>query len=230
MKMPLLRLFMLAALIAPHAVASSITTTFAGGNEFDGNMFNVNVGANDITVDGLDLNVDGGPMTIGVYIKTGTYVGFDTTPGAWTLISDTVVSGKLSGNQTPVSVTPFSLDANTLYGMYVTIVTNSSDPPDMYYTDGTNTYSNADLTLTTGEGLGGLFGSLGVVEFPLVERHNRLHGFISLWTSLSTRTRVVRPAGACHAGCLGSSPPPTQQRVSRSRNERPAAILNLRCI
>jgi hypothetical protein len=30
----------------------------------------------------------------------------------------------------------------------------------MYYTNGSNTYSNADVTINTGDGLGGLFGSL----------------------------------------------------------------------
>lgn len=44
----------------------------------------------------------------------------------------------------------------------MTIDENVNEAPHMYYTIGSNTYSNADLTLTLGEGIGGLFGSLGI--------------------------------------------------------------------
>jgi hypothetical protein len=150
-----------AAVTLPLA-ASSITTTFAGGNAYDGNMFDATIGSNAITVNSLDVNVDTGSMTIDVYIKSGTYVGFDTTPAAWTLVSATSVTGLGSGNLTPVSVTPFNLSAGSTYGIYVEINTNANVAPYMYYTNGSNTYSNSDLSLSLGDGLGGNFGSLAV--------------------------------------------------------------------
>jgi PEP-CTERM motif len=144
------------------AHGSSLFTTFAGGNDYDGNMFDVSVGANALMVTGLDVNVDTGSLTINVYTKAGTYVGSETNSAAWTLDSSTAVTGLGEGNETFVSITPFLLSANAVTGMYVTINTNVDAAPFMYYTDGNNTYSNADLTLTAGDGLGGLFGSLGV--------------------------------------------------------------------
>jgi len=154
----------LAASIALPAAAGSITTTFAGGNRFDGNMFNATIGSSAITVNSLAVNVDAGASVIDVYVKAGTYVGFETTPAAWTLVSATSVTGLGAGAHTPVAVTPFSLAAGTLYGIYVTIDSNVNAPPYMYYTDANNVYSNADLSLSLGDGLGGKFGSLSVTS------------------------------------------------------------------
>jgi len=154
----------LLASIALPLAAGSITTTFAGGNRFDGNMFDATIGSKGITVNSLDVNVDTGAMTIDVYIKSGSYVGFDTTPAAWTLVSATAVTGAGSGNSTAVAVTPFTLAAGGTYGIYVTIDTTVNSAPYMYYTDGSNTYSNADLSLSLGDGIGGKFGSLSTVS------------------------------------------------------------------
>jgi hypothetical protein len=149
---------------ASLARGSSIFTTFAGGNRFTGNMFDVSVGSSALLVTGLDVNVDTGSVTINVYTKAGTYVGSDTNSAAWTLDSSTTVTGLGTNNETFVSVTPFLLAANAVTGMYVTVDSNTNAPPYMYYTNGNNTYSNADLTLTAGEGLGGLFGSLATTQ------------------------------------------------------------------
>ena len=148
------------ALIALPAAAGSIGTTFTGASTYTGNMFDAVVGPNGITVKSLAVNVGAGPLTIDVYIKTGTYAGFDTTPGAWTLVSATAVTGLGFGLQTPVTLTPFFLAAGSTHGIYVTIDSNTNIAPYMYYSSGANTYSNADISLTTGNGLGGKFGSL----------------------------------------------------------------------
>ena len=108
---------LLAAIGLPLA-AGSITTTFANNNQFTGNMFNAIIGANGITVNSLDVNVDTGSMTIDVYLKSGTFVGFDTTPAAWTLVSATAVTGAGAGKPTLVNVSPFTLAAgNTLWAL-----------------------------------------------------------------------------------------------------------------
>ena len=146
------------------ASGNSITTTFAGNNQFTGNMFDIAIGSSSINVTGLDVNVDTGSMTIDVYITPGTFVGNTTNPAVWTLVSATAVTGLGEGVETPVAVTPFTLSAGTTYGMYVTVDENVNVAPHIYYSTGSNTFSNADLTLTLGDGIGGLFGSLGV--FP----------------------------------------------------------------
>jgi len=142
-----------------------ITTTFAGGNRFDGNFFDITTGPLSLDVTGMSVNVDPGTMTIDVYDKSGTYAGSETTPANWTLVSQTSVTDVLgSNNPTPVAITPFDLPANTLTGMYVTIDTTVNAAPYMYYTNGNNMYSNSDLSIAAGEGSGGLFGSLQVTS------------------------------------------------------------------
>jgi MYXO-CTERM domain-containing protein len=159
------------------ASGNSITTTFADNNQFTGNMFDIAIGSSSVNVTGLDVNVDTGSMTIDVYITPGTYVGNTTNSAVWTLVSATAVTGLGAGVETPVAVTPFTLSGGATYGMYVTIDENVNQAPHMYYTNGNNTYSNADLTLTLGDGIGGLFGSLdvtasrtwnGVIDYNLV--------------------------------------------------------------
>ena len=131
-----------------HAV--SITTTFAGGNGQNGNMFDVTTFSNDITINSLDINNQSGTTSnsLEVYLKNGTYVGSETAPGDWTLVSTTpLTSIQPGGTPTTVDVTDFTLNANTTYGLYLTL--NSGT---LNYTNGANTYTNSDLEIQTGVG------------------------------------------------------------------------------
>jgi hypothetical protein len=149
------------SLAALPAVASSITTTFAGTNGFSGNMFSATI-SKSLTITSLDVDVTTGAATIQVYQKIGTYVGFETTPAAWTLESSTTTTGLGEGLSALVTVTPFSLSAGNTYSLYITISAPTS--ATMFYSDGNSAYSNSDLSLSLGEGIGGLFGASGV--FP----------------------------------------------------------------
>jgi PEP-CTERM motif len=151
--------------VASPAGAGVLTTTFADNNDYLGNFFNVTTGTNALTITGMTVNVDAAPMTIDVYIKSGTYVGSETNSAAWTLVTADPVTGLGEGNATPVDITPFLLTANSLFGFYVTIDSNIPfTSPFMYYTEGDNTYSNADLSLTAGEGAGPKFDVNGLNE------------------------------------------------------------------
>lgn len=123
-------------------------------------MFDITVHSNSITVASLDfLDASASALTLDVYIKSGTYLGSETTPAAWTLVSTTAVAtGNGSSTPTAVNLTPFTLAAGSTDGIYITFTTASS-PPNMLYTNGSNTYSNSDLTLSLGAGLTGLFGA-----------------------------------------------------------------------
>jgi hypothetical protein len=155
------RLAVALSLAALPAGATSITTTFTGTNGFSGNMFSATI-AKSLTVTSLDVNVSTGAETIQVYEKGGTYVGFETNPAAWTLESTTTTTGLGEGLSTPLTVTPFSLSAGNAYSLYITISAPTS--ATMFYSNGNSTYANSDLSLSLGEGIGGLFGVSGV--FP----------------------------------------------------------------
>ena len=141
--------------------AGSLTSTFAGGNEQDGNMFDV-VPLSNITVQDFDINLQTGTNSIEVYYKVGTYAGFETNGAAWTLLGS--VSGLVSaGTGTPTNLglnLSLSLTAGQTYAFYVT--TTGGGAPYLDYTNGTTVgalYSaNGDLQIYEGVGKAYPFG------------------------------------------------------------------------
>jgi hypothetical protein len=135
--------------------AASLTTRYAADNGQDGNMFDVVVGSNALTVTGFDLNLNSVTTTIEVYAKTGTWVGFDNNPAAWTLVgSVSNVTGAGYNQATHIDLSNFVLAADGVTALYLT-----DTPGATYafnYTDGTNVgdvaASNADLTILQGAG------------------------------------------------------------------------------
>lgn len=111
----------------------STTTTYAGGNGFDGNMFDV-TSDYDIVVNHLSGNINGtGYMKI--YYHPGTFVGTETTPSAWTLIDSVMTTSVLPNAPTPIPIN-FNLEiaAGQTMAFYVT---GTATGADVNYTDGT---------------------------------------------------------------------------------------------
>jgi hypothetical protein len=138
---------------APPAAAESgsLTTTFAGGNNFSGNTFDLEVK----TADGLDFgsfDINLFPdqtQEVVLYTRPGTSVGFESSAEGWTKRGQATVTSAGLGNPTPVPIA-FHLDAGT-YGVAVFL----TDPNGRVgYTDGQETFSNDALTVTTQKGLG----------------------------------------------------------------------------
>ncbi len=129
-----------------------ITTLFAQNNQFAGNMFDVTAGAEDILIEGFDINITAGPATISVYSRPGTYVGFEGNSAGWTLMGTDVVNGVGTDSPTNVNIGGLTIPAGQTYGMYVTV----SDYPSvsMNYTNGNNVFSDGNITLTLGVGKG----------------------------------------------------------------------------
>jgi hypothetical protein len=155
----------MAALVLPSvAPAGMITTTFNSDNEFNGNMFDVTTFGNALTFTGLDINVasTGHLLDVAIYDRPGSYVGHETNPAGWTLVASGTAISQGTDKPTPVTLNhSFTEAANSLTGFYITLVL--ADPLSaLRYTNGSATYSNADLKLDLGVGLGGLFGSEGV--------------------------------------------------------------------
>jgi len=140
--------------------AGSLTTIFAGDNSHDGNMFDVDVFGNALTVTSLDLNLEAGTHELFLYTKAGTFSGSESTPGDWTLIDN--ISGVVSNGDdvpTPVDFADFVLAANSKTAFYVSTGAGS---PNFNYTDGTVVddvfASNSDLQIREGLGVAYPFG------------------------------------------------------------------------
>jgi hypothetical protein len=146
--------------------ADTLTTTFVGGNQFTGNMFDLTVGSNAIDVTDAFINLSAGTATIDIYIKLGSYTTAETNAAAWTLVSATSVTSTGSGLGTDIDASSFLLSADTTYGVYVTVDTNNNAAPYIQYNNiaGDTTVTGTDLSLTAGIGEGGKFGSLAVID------------------------------------------------------------------
>ncbi len=136
----------------------SITTIFASNNNFNGNMFDIEViGVKGIMIDSFDINLTG-TADIYIYYKDGSYVGSETTASDWTLAGMVPsVVGLGQDIPTPVNIGGIWLNTARTYGLYVTTEPTGFNHPtiSLFYTNGNNEYTDANLKLTTGIGLGG---------------------------------------------------------------------------
>lgn len=131
--------------------ASLLTTTSGGNGCGGGAMFNI-VPTVNIKVDSFAA-VFGttGTQTVNVYYRAGTFAGFETNSGAWTLLGTTSVNVSSTTALTRFTVNvPLNLAASNTYGIYINY--------DATYTNGTTTFSNADMAVQTGTGLCSQFG------------------------------------------------------------------------
>lgn len=136
-----------------RSMGGSLTTLFAQNNNFAGNMFNVTAhGGDAIVIQKFDVNISGVLGTISVYYRPGTYVGFESSAAGWTLLGSQQVIPAGINLPTEVNIGGLVIPAGETYGLYVTV----SDYPavTMFYTNGNNVYSNADITIETGIGKG----------------------------------------------------------------------------
>ena len=139
------------ATVAGAPAPVSLETTFAGGNGNFGNMFDINA-VTDVTVQSFDIHGDtGATFDVEVYAKSGTYIGSETDPGAWTLIGTApgVVSNG-DGVATPLGLAlNYAMAAGETHAFYVT-------PTD---------FSTGGFNYTNGTGVGNVFASDANIEF-----------------------------------------------------------------
>ena len=135
----------------------SLTTTFAAGNGCGGgNMFDVT--ANDsLIINGFSVSPNSSAGTADSlsiwYIADGTYLGNETTQGAWTFHEGVSFTSQGDGSILFVGLAnTLNIPPGATYAIYVEL--------DANYTSLSSTYSNNDLTITTGAGLCSSFGGV----------------------------------------------------------------------
>lgn len=135
------------------AHSGSLTTTFNAGSGSFGNMFDVEVGGFDVTVHGLDLNLNSGFREVSLYYRTGSYTEAPNDATEWTLLETSLVAGAGSGNPAPWTGLDFNLTANQTYGLFVYSMNGG-----VFYTTGNGVgevaAQNDDLTIFEGVGRG----------------------------------------------------------------------------
>jgi hypothetical protein len=133
--------------ISGFANAGLITTGFSGNMSCGscGNFFDVTIFDSDITLESLEVNIGSAQADILVYLKSGTYTGFESNAASWTLMSTSSVTGQGQGFSTFVDIMNFTLSANSNYGMYIMQTVDEN-----YYDGISQTISNSDLQLSLG--------------------------------------------------------------------------------
>ena len=128
-----------------------LPTTLAGGNGNFGNMFDINA-LNPVVIQSFDIHGDtGATFDVEVYAKSGTWVGSENNPGAWTLIGTApgVVSNG-DGVVTPLNLTlNYVIPAGETHAFYVT-------PTD---------FSTGGFNYTNGTATGNVFAADTNIEF-----------------------------------------------------------------
>jgi hypothetical protein len=124
----------------------SLTTTFASDNGCAGNMFDLQPQMN-MNITSFDIHTDTSTSEVRVYWRLGTCVGNETSSAGWNLLGSAIVTGNGYGVPTPLPIGGLILNAGQVYGIYI-----ASEVDTFSYTNGANTYSNADLTLVSHSG------------------------------------------------------------------------------
>ncbi|MCC5917632.1 MAG: T9SS type A sorting domain-containing protein [Cryomorphaceae bacterium] len=126
----------------------SLTTILQGPGGCDaGNMFNITPNTI-LNISGFSVSprVTQTNMPISLYIVSGGYEG--TIKKDWTFVDSTTIPSVTRYNLARFNLTnPLTLNANTTYGIYLMFNADYSSGPTAL------TFSNADMTLTTGIGL-----------------------------------------------------------------------------
>lgn len=193
-----------AAAVRGDITPQQLSTFFPGGNGNTGTMFDV-IPQKGIVIDSLtftEFTSASGTYVMRVYYKEGTYVGFNNNPGAWTTIGDYSVTSAGNNAQLKFDIDDTRLAAGKTYGMYITIISGPSN--SVAYTNGNNTYSDANLRIETGIGTGALFPATfnnprswnGTI-------HYKLQGCISNLVAVKATVNPVA-AGTTLAGKMGS--------------------------
>jgi hypothetical protein len=138
------------------ATAGQLTTMFTQNNSFAGNIFDI-VPKAGLTIAALDVNVSSTALekaaTVTVFYREGSSSGHENDSAGWTLLGTRTVSaaGQNLPTRVDLSGNGVSFVEGQTYGLYVYV---DGAGATMYYTNGTNTFENADLQFISNCGKG----------------------------------------------------------------------------
>ncbi len=166
---------------------------------YNGNYFDVTPYA-PINVDSIAFRIYNFTTTTNfqLYYKSGTFNGFETNSGAWTLVNSGGGRVYSSGGRNFIKVSTKGLLLNPgTYGFYFTIDPTTGGGNDIYMKGSTAPVANADLSIVGGKYSYGLFGASGFGATYTID----LELFYSIACINPSRTALVvtvkpRPIGA----------------------------------
>ena len=200
----LVTLFALAGTAGAQTCLSTLFASNGNGSSVGGgNLFNISVGpAAGITVTSIEVNdnnggAGGATVTIDIYLTPGGWMGNQTNPSAWTLVSSGSGTAVAENMPTPIDVSDFLIPAGT-WGMAVYTVTGGGSA----WSFGSASYMNSDITLDFGLGLGSLFGGIGAIG---ITWDGTLCYFIGGGTTPFCTAKTTSVCGAALISATGAS-------------------------
>lgn len=141
-------------LTAPAASgqSNSLTTGFVGDGGWCAGPFMDITATVPLTITRFDMYFKGTlNRNVSVYYKVGTYVGSETTSGAWTLIGTVNVTPAGDGIATQVNLGGVPIPAGQTYGFHVWdgLGTGGTDGGGLILDANAPPHSNAQMTLTS---------------------------------------------------------------------------------
>jgi hypothetical protein len=133
-------------------ICDSLLVQTTPNNGYEGVMFDMHV-LNFVTLETFSISLDAGTPLVGIFYRTGSYVGNNTSSAGWIMLDSAQVTVPVDGIvKIPVDVNlPLLADSN--YAFYVTTIDNAS----CNYKDGTavGNIAASDLNIQIKEGAGG---------------------------------------------------------------------------
>lgn len=129
-------------------------TNNGGAGFFAGNMFDVSI-SKTITIDSFDIHLNGTTnRKVVLYMKSGSYIGNQTNPSAWTRVGEYEVTGAGLGNATKLRVKPIEMNPGQ-YSFYI-----YASEFLIYTNNNTVGASDDDVTISSGVALRDTFATL----------------------------------------------------------------------
>jgi len=142
------------SLIGAPSGVPNLTTTFAAGNWWKSNYFDITAsGGSNVTINTYDINTHStGSISVQIWYRTDTYVGHTTDPAGWIQVGTTqTVTGQGTGN--PTSVNPgasVTVPNGSEYGFFISCYSGSTGR--IRYSNGEYTYSDSYINIECGHG------------------------------------------------------------------------------
>ncbi len=147
------------------ATCDSVNTLYAYTYLNHGAMFNV-IADTSITLDHLTANINNGTAKYYIYYKTGSFIGFETNPSAWSIIDSAVVTSVNNGStiSNQPTVIPININLPMIAGDTIALYFTSPIVSKVFLTStsipwGTVYSSNSSLAVSVARSVYQLFGT-----------------------------------------------------------------------
>lgn len=169
---------------------NSLKTLEDANINFQGNMFNL-LPSKDVTLEKLEVRLSGtGPTPINIYIKSGSYRGFEDLPASWNLFYHDTISINVSEEFVLLDLIDSTFLRNDTVGIYVQVASGTNR---VMYKSATqqSSYSTKELNFLSGSGIAGSFGASYDNRTLNLKLHYS-HGFNPLGLCATPRKEVQR--------------------------------------